>query len=82
MLVQNSGNGSREGWENIAKRVLSPLPRVRTIIKGYLDQVGQDVFIDAIDPISNDMKDNLKWRMFTLAQRTGETKHLQHVGNN
>lgn len=68
VLNQNSTGGTREGWENISKRVLSPLPRVRTIIKGYLDQMGQDVFIDAIDPISNDMKDNLKWRMFTIAQ--------------
>jgi len=68
VLNQYRSEGSREGWENISKRVISPLPRVRTIIKGYLDQVGQDVFVDAVDPISNDMKDNLKWRMFTIAQ--------------
>jgi hypothetical protein len=59
---------TRQGWENIATRPVSPLPRIRNILKGYIDNVGQDVFVDAIDPISNDMKQNMKWHMFTVAQ--------------
>ena len=68
VLNQYRSDGSRKGWENISQRVISPLPRIRTIIMGYLDQVGQDVFVDTIDAISNDEKDNIKWRMFTIAQ--------------
>ena len=67
-LSQWRNDKSREGWENLSQRVISPLPRIRSVLKGYIDQVGQDIFIDAIDPISNDMKDNMKWRMFTVAQ--------------
>ena len=67
LSAANSGK-TRQGWENISKRVISPLPRIRTVIKGYLDQIGQDVFVDAIDPLSNDMKNNSKVRMFTIAQ--------------
>jgi len=68
VLSTSNTEKTRQGWENISTRVISPLPRVRTIIKGYLDQVGQDIFVDAIDPLSNDMKDNMKWKMFTVAQ--------------
>ena len=65
---QDRTDKTRKGWENISWRPLSPLPRIKSIIKGYLDQVGQDVFIDAIDPISNDNKENIKWRMYVMAQ--------------
>jgi len=59
---------TRKGWENVSWRPISPLPRIKTIIKGYLDQVGQDVFVDAIDPLSNDDKENVKWSIWTRAQ--------------
>ena len=59
---------TRKGWENISWRPISPLPRIKSIIKGYLDQVGQDIFVDAVDPLSNDDKENVKWRMWTMAQ--------------
>jgi len=68
VLNQWRNRKSREGWENISQGVISPLPRIRSVLKGYIDQVGQDIFIDAIDPLSNDMKDNMKWHMFTIAQ--------------
>ena len=67
-LARLRGDKTRQGWENIAQKVISPLPRIRKIIKGYLDNVGQDVFVDALDPISNDMKDNAKARMYAVAQ--------------
>lgn len=69
VLSQYRSDETRQGWENIATRVISPLPRIRQVIKGYVDQTGQDVFVDAIDPISNDMKNNEKMRMFTIAQQ-------------
>ena len=68
VLSQWRNDKSREGWENLNHRVISPLPRIRSVLKGYIDQVGQDIFVDAIDPISNDMKENVKWHMFTIAQ--------------
>jgi len=67
-LTQQRSEKTREGFENIAMRVISPLPRIKTIIKGYLDMIGQDVFVDAVDPLSNNMKENMKYRMFTIAQ--------------
>jgi len=67
-LTYQRNEKTREGFENITMRPISPLPRIKTIIKGYLDQVGQDVFVDAIDPLSNDQKENMKWRMFAIAQ--------------
>jgi len=67
-FTQQRNEKTREGFENIAMRVISPIPRIKTIIKGYLDLVGQDVFVDAVDPLSNDMMENMKWCMYTLAQ--------------
>lgn len=66
--VTNRHNKTRQGWENISHRVISPLPRIKNVIKGYVDRIGQDVFVDAIDPLSNDRKLDIKWRMFTIAQ--------------
>jgi hypothetical protein len=67
-FTQQRNEKTRQGWENIAWRVISPLPRIKTIIKGYLDNVGQDVFVDAVDSTSNDDKENLKWKMHAVAQ--------------
>lgn len=58
----------RKGYDNIDWGVVSPIPRIKTIIKGYLDQFGQDVFVDTVDPLSNDTKESLKWRAFATAK--------------
>jgi hypothetical protein len=62
------GLKSKKGWENIMWDIVSPMPRIKTIVKGYLDQFGQDVFVDAIDARSGAVKEAMKWKMFTIAQ--------------
>ena len=68
VLSKTRSDSTRQGWENISTRVISAIPRIRKIVKGYIDQVGQDVFVDAVDPLSNDMQQNMKWKMFAVAQ--------------
>lgn len=58
----------RKGWDNIQWDIVSPLPRIKTIIKGYLDQFGKDVFVDTIDPISGQDQESIKWRAYAMAQ--------------
>lgn len=64
----NFGVSKRNGDDRVDWGVVSPIPRIKTIIKGYLDQFGQDVFVDTVDPLSNSTKESLKWRAFATAK--------------
>ena len=65
----NSFQSGRKGYNNIQWDVVSPIPKIRTIIKGYLDQFGQDIFVDAVDALSGDMKESIKWRAYMQANQ-------------
>ena len=73
----NPGQGSREGYQHIDYTPVSPMPRIKDKLKGLLDGVDYNVYVDTIDEQSGAEKEEKKWKLWVQKEHGEFIKQLK-----
>ncbi len=57
-----------KGRDNIDWTIVSIAPRIKSMIKAYLESAREDMFVDAIDTNSGQTVEDAKWKLWAYAQ--------------
>jgi len=65
---KQQGDAKRKGYNNVSFDIFSVAPKFMAVIKAKLMAVDHDVFIDAIDELSGQEKDQKYWELYFKSQ--------------
>lgn len=63
-LVEPDEDGKREGYINIDFTSVAIVSKYRDVVLGYLDKIDFDPFVNALDEVSKNKKNRIKFRMW------------------
>ena len=65
---QQTLTSAMSGRENIDWTIVSIAPRIKSMVKAYLESAREDMFVDAIDADSGQSVENAKWQLWAYAK--------------
>lgn len=59
---------SRKGYKNLNTKIISVAQNLKNVVHGIFGNYEEDVFVNAIDPISGEIEENSKWKAYVEAK--------------
>lgn len=79
--VDVTSNGSlssiMDGRDNIDWTIVSIAPRIKSMVKAYLESAREDMFVDAIDADSGAKAEDAKWRLWAYSKNQAFIMSMQ-----
>ena len=73
----NSLDSIMDGRDNIDWTIVSIAPRIKSMVKAYLESAREDMFVDAIDANSGAATEDAKWQLWAYAKNKQFVDGLQ-----
>jgi hypothetical protein len=62
---------TRKGYMNVSWDIISVIPKFRSIVTGMFEKIDHDIMCNAIDPNSQNEKEQMKWSAWAEKQLEG-----------
>lgn len=69
---KSQGQRDRKGYKNLNTKIISVARNLKSVIHGMFEEQEQDIFVNCVDPKSDEYEENAKWEAYIEATMSKE----------